>query len=75
MNLNINGRILVVFFVAAAVSGTVAASVGGISMFAPAFAQGGNMTDGGNTTEGSMPPLPPDTSGGMAAPPPPTMTP
>ena len=42
---------------------TVAASVGGISMFAPAFAQGGNMTDGGNTTEGSMPSLPPDTSG------------
>jgi hypothetical protein len=64
MNLNINGRILVVFFVAAAALGTVAASVGGISMLVPAFAQDGNMTDGGNTTEGSMPPPPPDTSGG-----------
>jgi hypothetical protein len=43
-------------------------------MFAPAFAQGGNMTDSGNTTEGSiLSPL--DSSGGMAAPPPPTMIP
>ena len=30
------------------------ASVEGISMIAPAFAQGGNMTDGGNATEGNM---------------------
>lgn len=63
-------------FVAAAALATAAvASADGLSMIIPAFAQGGNMTDGGNTTEGSMPPPPPDTSGGMASPPPPAMTP
>ena len=30
------------------------ASIGGISIIAPTFAQGGNMTDGGNYTEGNM---------------------
>jgi len=77
MNSNINGGILAAFFVAAAALAAAAVtSAGGISMVAPTFAQGENMTDGGNATEGSMPPLPPDTNGGMASPsPPPAMTP
>lgn len=70
MTLNINGKILATIFVAVA----AITSAGGMSMIIPAFAQGGNMTDGGNTTEGSMPPPPPDAGGGMGAPPP-AMTP
>jgi hypothetical protein len=75
MHSNINRRIWATFFVAAAALGAVATSVGGVSVLAPAFAQGGNMTDGGNTTEGRAPLPPPNTSGGMSSPPPPTMTP
>jgi hypothetical protein len=32
----------------------IVVSIEGISMNVPAFAQGGNMTDGGNATEGNM---------------------
>jgi hypothetical protein len=49
MKSNINGMMLVTFFVAAA---TIASAVG-TSMITPAFAQGDNMTGGGNTTEGN----------------------
>jgi hypothetical protein len=50
MKSNINGRMLATFFVAAA----AIASAVGTSMITPAFAQGDNMTDGGNATEGNM---------------------
>jgi hypothetical protein len=75
MTLNINGKILATIYVAGtALVVAAVTSAGGISMITPAFAQGGNMTDGGNTTEGSMPPPPPDAGGGMGTPPP-AMTP
>src|ERR687897_120050 len=48
MKSNINGRMLATFFVAAA------AIASGTSMITPAFAQGDNMTGGGNATEGNM---------------------
>jgi hypothetical protein len=50
MKSNINGRMLATFFVVAA----AIASAVGTSMITPAFAQGDNMTDGGNATEGNM---------------------
>ena len=55
MNSNINGRILATFFVAAiALAAAAVTFAGGISMATLAFAQGENMTDGGNYTEGNM---------------------
>jgi hypothetical protein len=54
MNSNINGRILTTFFVAAIALAAAVTSAGGISMVIHAFAQGENMTDGGNYTEGNM---------------------
>jgi hypothetical protein len=59
MKSNINGKMLATFFVAAAaiVSATSAmlvTSEAGTSMIVPAFAQGDNMTGGGNATEGNM---------------------
>ena len=52
-----------------------AASVTAAGEISTTFAQSENMTDGGNATEGSIPPSLPDTSGGMASPAPPAMTP
>jgi hypothetical protein len=57
MNLNINRRILLttIFAVAATLSVAIlVTSATGTSMLTPAFAQGENMTDGGNYTEGNM---------------------
>ena len=59
MKSNINGRMMATFFVAAAAiaSATVVmliTSAVGTSMIAPAFAQGNNMTSGGNATERNM---------------------
>jgi hypothetical protein len=55
MYTNMNTGILAIIFVAMVTLGAVTvASTGGISIIAPAFAQGGNMTDGGNYTEGNM---------------------
>jgi hypothetical protein len=55
MYTNMNTGILATIFVAMVTLGAVTvASTGGISIIAPAFAQGGNMTDGGNYTEGNM---------------------
>jgi hypothetical protein len=69
MDSKINTKILATIFVAMTTLGAVTvASVEGISMIAPAFAQGGNMTDGGNATEGNM--TGSDMAGsGMATPP------
>jgi hypothetical protein len=53
MKSNINGRMLATFFVAAAAIASVTSAVG-TSMITPAFAQGDNMTGGGNATEGNM---------------------
>jgi hypothetical protein len=68
MDSKMNTKILATIFVAMTTLGTVTvASVEGISI-APAFAQGGNMTDGGNATEGNM--TGSDMAGsGMATPP------
>ena len=64
MKSNINGKMLAILFVAAA----AIASATGTTMITPAFAQGGNMTGGGNATEGNM--TGPDMAGsGMATPP------
>ena len=75
MNLNINRRILLttIFAAAATLSAAVlVTSVGGTLMLTPAFAQGENMSGGGNYTEGNM--TGSDMAGsGMA--PPPTTTP
>jgi hypothetical protein len=57
MNLNINRRILLttIFAVAATLSVAIlVTSATGTSMLTPAFAQGENVTDGGNYTEGNM---------------------
>jgi hypothetical protein len=59
MKSNINGRMLATFFVAAAaiasaMSVMLVTSAVGTSMITPAFAQGDNITDGGNATEGNM---------------------
>jgi hypothetical protein len=57
MNLNINRRILLttIFAVAATLSAAILlTSATGTPMLTPAFAQGENMTDGGNYTEGNM---------------------
>ena len=59
MKSNINGRMLATFFVAAAAiasatSVMLVTSAVGTSMITPAFAQGDNMTGGGNATEGNM---------------------
>ncbi|MGH9983181.1 MAG: hypothetical protein ACRD8W_04400 [Nitrososphaeraceae archaeon] len=57
MNLNINRRILLttIFAVAAILSTAIlVTSATGTSMLTPAFAQGENMTDGGNYTDGNM---------------------
>jgi hypothetical protein len=59
MKSNINGRMLTTFFVAAAAiasatSAMLVTSAVGTSMITPAFAQGDNMTGGGNATEGNM---------------------
>jgi hypothetical protein len=59
MKSNINGRMLATFFVAAAAiasatSVMLVTSTVGTSMITPAFAQGDNMTGGGNATEGNM---------------------
>jgi hypothetical protein len=73
MESNINGRMLATFFVAAAAiapatSAMLITSAVGTSMITPAFAQGDNMTDGGNATEGNM--TGSDMAGsGMATPP------
>jgi hypothetical protein len=66
---NMNTKILATIFVAMTTLGAVTvASAGGIAMIAPAFAQGDNMTDGGNVTDGNM--TGSDTAGsGMATPP------
>src|ERR671919_551815 len=53
MKSNINGRMLATFFVAAAAIASATSAVG-TSMITPAFAQGDNMTGGGNATEGNM---------------------
>jgi hypothetical protein len=55
----INGRILATFFVAAAAiasatSAMLVTSAAGTPMITQAFAQGNNMTGGGNATEGNM---------------------
>jgi hypothetical protein len=65
---NINGGILATLFVAAA-----ALTIAAATSRAPAIAQDGNMTGGGNVTEGNM--TAPDTGGGGMAATPPTMTP
>jgi hypothetical protein len=69
MTLNINRRIVATIFVAvAALAIAAATSTEGISITTPAFAQGENMTDGGNATEGNM--TGSDMAGsGMATPP------
>jgi hypothetical protein len=57
MNLNINRRILLttIFAVAATLSAAIlVTSATGTSILTPAFAEGENMTDGGNATEGNM---------------------
>jgi hypothetical protein len=58
MKSNIYGGIVAAFFVMAAIVSATAAvlitSAVGTSMIAPAFAQGDNMTGGGNATEGNM---------------------
>ena len=69
MNLNINRRILLTtIFAIAATLAILVTSATGTSMLTPAFAQGENMTDGGNYTEGNM--TGSDMAGsGMATPP------
>jgi hypothetical protein len=57
LNLNINRRILLttIFAVAATLSAAIlVTSATGTSILTPAFAQGENMTDGGNYTDGNM---------------------
>ena len=76
MNSNINRRILLTTIFATAVATLSAAmlvtTTGGTLMLTPAFAQGENMSGGGNYTEGNM--TGSDMAGsGMATPP--TMTP
>jgi hypothetical protein len=72
MNSNINKRILLTTVYAAAAILSVSMLVtatGGILMLTPAFAQGENMSSGGNYTEGNM--TGSDIAGsGMATPPP-----
>jgi hypothetical protein len=69
MTSNINRGIVATIFVAvAALAIGAATSTEGISIITPAFAQDGNMTDGGNATEGNM--TAPDIAGsGVATPP------
>jgi hypothetical protein len=68
---SISRRILMMTMFAAATTltaVTLATSAVGTSMITPAFAQGDNMTVGGNATEGNM--TAPDTGGaGLATPP------
>ena len=55
MNLNINRRILLTtIFAIAATLAILVTSATGTSMLTPAFAQGENMTDVGNYTDGNM---------------------
>jgi hypothetical protein len=71
LNLNINRRILLITFFAVAATLSAAilvTSATGTSILTPAFAQGENMTDGGNYTDGNMTGT--DMAGsGMASPP------
>jgi hypothetical protein len=71
LNLNINRRNLLttIFAIAATLSAAIlVTSATGTSMLTPTFAQGENMTAGGNYTDGNM--TGPDMAGsGMATPP------
>jgi hypothetical protein len=70
MNSNINTRILATIFavVIALSAAMLVTTTGGTLMLTPAFAQGDNITGGGNVTEGNV--TTPDLGdGGAAAPP------
>lgn len=71
MNSNINKRILLTTVFAAAILSVamLVTAAGGTLMLTPVFAQGENMSSGGNYTEGNM--TGSDMAGsGMATPPP-----